>query len=164
MKEQELEQLSNNKERLGQRFGIHTYNQPAKVDETATKSRFTKTPPGRQSPLRKKSQSRSPARGSSGRRNAGSSLGSPLRQKSGSPQRSYVPQLISNSQNEYLVQLQNDNSSLQRRLNLVLQELDRVNRDRSNLMNKFKLAEQEVGRMRRMLNDEDLDDKVNREL
>ena len=64
-REQELEQLSNNKERLGQRFGIHTWNQPQKVEEAGSKTRFDKTPPqrfGGGSPLRKISGSRSPMR------------------------------------------------------------------------------------------------------
>jgi hypothetical protein len=46
----------------------------------------------------------------------------------------------------------------------VLQELDRVNRDRSNLSQKFKMAEQDVTQLRRMLTEEDVDDRVNRDL
>lgn len=68
MKEQELEQSSS---RPGQRFGIHTWQQPQKVEETGSKSRFDRdrTPPQRihgssRSPLRQKSQSRSPRRAS----------------------------------------------------------------------------------------------------
>ena len=63
---------------------------------------------------------------------------SPLRNKSGSPSRQYNlgasidPNRVSTQ--EYLNQLVNDNESLQRRLNLVLQELDRVNRDRGDLI------------------------------
>lgn len=75
-----------------------------------------------------------------------------------------MPSSIINPQNDYLIQLQNDNSSLQRRLNLVLQELDRVNRDRSNLAQKFKIAEKDVNQMKWMLKEEDLDDKINRDL
>lgn len=47
---------------------------------------------------------------------------------------------------------------------MVLQELDRVNRDRSNLAQKFKIAEKDVFQMKRMLQEEDLDDKINRDL
>lgn len=46
----------------------------------------------------------------------------------------------------------------------MLQELDRVNRDRSNLAQKFKIGEKDVLQMKRMLHEEDLDDKVNRDL
>lgn len=65
-KEQELEKLSNNKER-GHRVQVHTWNQPQKSDESGQRSRFDKTPPqrlGQNSPLRKKSgsHSRSPNR------------------------------------------------------------------------------------------------------
>ena len=63
--------------------------------------------------------------------------------------------------NEYLSQLQQDNNSLQKRLNLVLQELDRVNRDRSNLVQKASTVESEVTNLQRMLNSEDDADKMN---
>ena len=46
----------------------------------------------------------------------------------------------------------------------MLQELDRVNRDRSNLAQKFNIAEKDMIEMRRMLREEDMDDKVNRDL
>ena len=46
--------------------------------------------------------------------------------------------------NEYIVQLQTDNNSLEKRLNLVLNELDRVNRDRSNLVQKVSIVEQDI--------------------
>ena len=46
----------------------------------------------------------------------------------------------------------------------MLQELDRVNRDRSNLSQKFNIAAKDVLQMKRMLNEEDLDDKINRDL
>jgi hypothetical protein len=46
----------------------------------------------------------------------------------------------------------------------VLQELDRVNRDRSSLSQKFNIAAKDVLQMKRMLNEEDLDDKINRDL
>jgi hypothetical protein len=75
-----------------------------------------------------------------------------------------MPTPINSSQTDYLIQLQNDNNSLQRRLNLVLQELDRVNRDRSSLSQKFNIAAKDVLQMKRMLNEEDLDDKINRDL
>ena len=66
--------------------------------------------------------------------------------------------------NEYLIQLQQDNSSLQKRLNLVLQELDRINRDRSNLVNQYSIVEQEVNDMQAKLHDEDNADKMNNNL
>ncbi len=46
----------------------------------------------------------------------------------------------------------------------MLQELDRVNRDRSSLSQKFNIAAKDVLQMKRMLNEEDLDDKINRDL
>jgi len=39
-----------------------------------------------------------------------------------------------------------------------------VNRDRSNLAQKFKITEKDVFQMKRMLQEEDLDDKINRDL
>jgi len=60
--------------------------------------------------------------------------------------------------------LQADNSSLQKRLNLVLTELDRVNRDRSNLVQKVSVIDQDVKTMQRQLNNEDGADKINNEL
>ena len=66
--------------------------------------------------------------------------------------------------NEYLIQLQQDNTSLQKRLNLVLQELDRINRDRSNLVNQYSIVEQEVNDMQAKLHDEDNADKMNNNL
>lgn len=41
--------------------------------------------------------------------------------------------------------------SLQKRLNLVLQELDRVNRDRSKMTNKMEVVEKEVNHMQTKL-------------
>ena len=81
--------MSNNKERLGQRFGIHTWEKP-QINETGSKSRFDKTPPtrlgdSRGSPLRKKSGSPPQTQG------IRKKSGSPLRQKSGSPIRTYLP-------------------------------------------------------------------------
>ena len=43
---------------------------------------------------------------------------------------------VRTASNEYLEQLRMDNTSLQKRLNLVLMELDRVSRDRSSLVQK----------------------------
>jgi hypothetical protein len=148
--------LSNNKERLGKRFGIHTWGKPG-IDETGSKARTDKTPPNRlgsasRSPLRNKRSNSPYARKQSG---------SPLRQKSGSPPRNYPSY---NPSSEYTNQLANDNASLQRRLNLVLQELDRVNRDRSNLSQKLGIGQKDVDQMKRMLQEEDLDDKINRDL
>jgi len=60
--------------------------------------------------------------------------------------------------------LQADNSSLQKRLNLVLTELDRVNRDRSNLVQKVSVIDQDVKTMQRQLNNEDGADQINNEL
>lgn len=39
-----------------------------------------------------------------------------------------------------------------------------MNRDRSNLAQKFKITEKDVFQMKRMLQEEDLDDKINRDL
>ena len=58
----------------------------------------------------------------------------------------------------------NDNESLQRRLNLVLQELDRVNRDRGNLIQKYNMGEKDVANMQRQIDDEDVTDKQNNNL
>lgn len=68
------------------------------------------------------------------------------------------------SSSDYLNQLYNDNESLQRRLNLVLQELDRVNRDRGNLIQKYNMCEKEVANMQRQIDGEDMTDKMNGEL
>lgn len=93
------------------------------VEETDSKFR-DRTPPTRLQPHDVPTRQKSPA--------------SPLRNKSGSPSRQYNlgasidPNRVSTQ--EYLNQLVNDNESLQRRLNLVLQELDRVNRDRGDLI------------------------------
>lgn len=66
--------------------------------------------------------------------------------------------------NEYIAQLQADNSSLQKRLNLVLTELDRVNRDRSNLVQKVSVVDQDVKTMQRQLGNEDGADAINNDL
>lgn len=51
--------------------------------------------------------------------------------------------------------MQVDNASLQKRLNLVLQELDRVSRDRSSLIQKVSHADQDVKQLERQLHSED---------
>ena len=95
------------------------------VEETDSKFR-DRTPPTRLHPHDVPTKQKSPS--------------SPLRNKSGSPTRQYNlgasidPNRVSTQ--EYLNQLVNDNESLQRRLNLVLQELDRVNRDRTQIEQK----------------------------
>ena len=53
---------------------------------------------------------------------------------------------------------------MQRRLNLVLQELDRVNRDKSNLQQKFTIQDKEIGQMRRLIESDSDKDKVNAEI
>lgn len=63
--------------------------------------------------------------------------------------------------NEYLNQLQQDNMSLQKRLNLVLNELDRVNRDRSKIVNNMALVDKEVNNMQNKLADYDDADRQN---
>ena len=59
----------------------------------------------------------------------------------GGQQRSRVTSPVRSASNEYIAQLQSDNNSLQKRLNLVLTELDRVNRDRSNLVQKVSVVD-----------------------
>ena len=51
--------------------------------------------------------------------------------------------------------------SLQKRLNLVLQELDRVNRDRSKMVNNMAIVEKEVNHMQNKLADHDDADRQN---
>lgn len=65
---------------------------------------------------------------------------------------------------EYLSQLHTDNASLQRRLNLVLAELDRINREKSALAQKLQLADQDVEQYQGLLEDQTQHDKTNREL
>ena len=50
------------------------------------------------------------------------------------PRLAQISSPVRSASNEYIAQLQTDNSSLETRLNMVLNELDRVNRDRSNLV------------------------------
>jgi len=57
-----------------------------------------------------------------------------------------------------------DNDSLQKRLNLVLQELDRVNRDKSSLLHKSNRVRSDVDTMQRQLNSEDNADQINNDL
>lgn len=71
---------------------------------------------------------------------------------------------VHKASNEYLSQLQHDNTSLQRRLNLVLKELDRVNRDRGASIQKLNVMEKEIGQMQARLNNEDDADKMNGDL
>lgn len=66
--------------------------------------------------------------------------------------------------NEYIGQLRQDNVSLQKRLNLVLMELDRVNRDRSSIVQKCSVVEQDVGMLQRQLNCEDDADAMNQQI
>ena len=54
---------------------------------------------------------------------------------------------VRSASNEYVIQLQTDNTSLEKRLNLVLNELDRVNRDRSSLVQKSSVIDQEIRMM-----------------
>jgi hypothetical protein len=49
-----------------------------------------------------------------------------------------------------------------RRLNLVMQELDRVKRERDELMQRLQLSTKEQSEITRMLNSEDNVDKVNK--
>ena len=51
--------------------------------------------------------------------------------------------------------------SLQKRLNLVLNELDRVNRDRSKIVNNMALVDKEVNNMQNKLADYDDADRQN---
>ena len=64
------------------------------------------------------------------------------------PQRSHVASPVRAASNEYIAQIQTDNASLQKRLNLVLNELDRVNRDRNNLQQKLTVIDQDVNVMK----------------
>ena len=190
-KEHELETLSQNKERLKQHLHstgkpmpemVNSYNQRSNsplrdkvpspkrnnfvpnfgsmntrrangVEETDSKFR-DRTPPTRLHPHDVPTKQKSPA--------------SPLRNKSGSPTRQYNlgasidPNRVSTQ--EYLNQLVNDNESLQRRLNLVLQELDRVNRDRGNLIQQYNMTEKDVQNMQRLIDSEDATDKMNNNL
>lgn len=75
------------------------------------------------------------------------------------PRREVSP--VRTASNEYIEQLRLDNTSLQKRLNLVLMELDRVSRDRSNLVQKCSNVEQDVGMLQRQLNSEDDADAMN---
>ena len=70
---------------------------------------------------------------------------------------------VRSASNEYIMQLRQDNVSLQKRLNLVLQELDRVSRDRSNLVQKLSNTDQEVNALQSRLNAEDEADRRNNE-
>ena len=67
----------------------------------------------------------------------------------GGMQRARIASPVRNASNEYILQLQADNNSLTKRLNLVLTELDRVNRDRSNLVQKVSVIDQDVKTMQR---------------
>jgi len=80
------------------------------------------------------------------------------------PQQRVTISPVRTASNEYLSQLQQDNSSLQKRLNLVLQELDRVNRDRSKLVHKMSLVDQDVSSMQSKLHNEDNADQMNNEM
>ena len=71
---------------------------------------------------------------------------------------------VRTASNEYIEQLRTDNTSLQKRLSLVLQELDRVNRDKSSLLHKTNRLNQDVDTMQRQLNSEDNADKINNDL
>ena len=82
----------------------------------------------------------------------------------GAQQHSYVASPVRSASNEYIMQLRTDNTSLEKRLNLVLAELDRVNRDRSNLVQKVSVIEQDVKMMQRQLNSEDNADQINNDL
>ena len=111
-----------------------------------------------------------PNRGPAGYVRQGST--SPLRNKSGSPSRYDVP--IKNQLGdplprlapaEYISQLHSDNASLQRRLNLVLAELDRVNRERGTLQSKLALVQDETNNLESRLDDEHrTGDKINRDM
>ena len=68
---------------------------------------------------------------------------------------------VRSASNEYIMQLRQDNVSLQKRLNLVLQELDRVNRDRSSLVQKLSHVDQEISSLQGRLNAEDEADRRN---
>mgnify|MGYP000754813636 CR=1 FL=1 len=126
------------------------------MPQTDTASHSRKRSP--ESPLRQKSlsRSRSPKRDLALRDASHGLVTGPGPRASISPVRT--------ASGEYLSQLQHDNSSLQRRLNLVLQELDRVNRDRGALVQKLNLQEQEISQMQAKLNNEDDADKLNSHL
>ena len=58
--------------------------------------------------------------------------------------------------------LQSDNSSLMRRLNLVLQELDRVKSEKDDIQTQLAVASKNTQDLQRQINSEDNVDKVNR--
>jgi len=63
---------------------------------------------------------------------------------------------------EHLANLQSDNASLMRRLNLVLQELDRVQREKEEINERLEQFAKESMNLQRMINGEDNLDKVNK--
>jgi hypothetical protein len=63
---------------------------------------------------------------------------------------------------EHISNIQSDNQSLMRRLNLVIQELERVNREKDELYARLKLSAKDSSELQRVLNGEENIDKVNK--
>lgn len=162
LKEQELEQISTSKQKFKDRIertlGLNTSQ--------------NSIAPGRSSPLRHSTQVRESTLQTVDRErfppvsnySAGPDRStSPLRGKS-VEREPPVPFVTQKEQTfakgtDYASQLFNDNQQLQRRLNLVVAELDRVTRDKQTQQNRLNRATEETESISRAIENEDRSDK-----